>query len=127
MLPAPLRWRRRFCCTCCRHTEGGDWAIELEDFERSEQHYLPNTAVLVTRLFDRHGGAIEIIDFAPRHRANGRLFHPVMLARRVDPLSGSPRIRVAPAPTVRLRRPRRRAPPRAAITSAICSAIPCSG
>ncbi|HEY8682204.1 MAG TPA: glycoside hydrolase family 15 protein, partial [Rhodanobacter sp.] len=83
-----------FCALLSPRIDGGDWAIELEDFERSEQHYLPNTAVLVTRLHDRHGGAIEIVDFAPRHRSNGRLYHPVMLARRVSPLSGSPRIRV---------------------------------
>jgi GH15 family glucan-1,4-alpha-glucosidase len=83
-----------FCALLSPLIEGGDWAIELEDFERAEQHYLPNSAVLVTRLFDRHGGAIEIVDFAPRHRANGRLYHPVLLARRVSPISGSPRIRV---------------------------------
>ncbi len=83
-----------FCALLSPAIEGGDWAIELEDLERAEQFYLANTAVLVTRLFDRHGGAIEITDFAPRHRANGRLYHPVMLARRVAPISGSPRIRV---------------------------------
>lgn len=87
-----------FCSLMSPTTEGGDWAIELEDFERSEQHYLPNTAVLVTRMFDRHGGEIEVIDFAPRHRANGRLYHPISLARRVNPLSGSPRIRVVLRP-----------------------------
>ena len=83
-----------FCALLSPQAEGGDWAIELEDFDHAEQHYLPNTAVLVTRLFDRHGGAIEIVDFAPRHRSHGRIYHPVMLARRVSPLSGSPRIRV---------------------------------
>ena len=83
-----------FCALLSPQAEGGDWAIELEDFDHAEQHYLPNTAVLVTRLFDRHGGAIEVVDFAPRHRSHGRIYHPVMLARRVSPLSGSPRIRV---------------------------------
>ncbi len=83
-----------FCALLSPRTEGGDWAIELEDLERAEQHYLPNTAVLVTRLFDRHGGGIEIVDFAPRHRTKGRLYHPVLLARRVSPICGSPRIRV---------------------------------
>ncbi|MFS8137272.1 MAG: glycoside hydrolase family 15 protein [Thermomonas sp.] len=83
-----------FCSLLSPITEGGDWAIDIEDFLRAEQFYLDNTAVLVTRLFDRHGGAVEITDFAPRHRANGRLYHPVMLVRRVAPISGSPRIRV---------------------------------
>ncbi len=83
-----------FCALLSPVAEGGDWAIELEDFERAEQEYLKNTAVLVTRLYDHHGGAVEIVDFAPRSRSNGRLYHPVMLARRVSPISGSPRIRV---------------------------------
>ncbi len=87
-----------FCALLSPKNGGGDWAIELEDFEHSEQHYLPNTAVLVTRMYDHHGGVIEVIDFAPRHNLNGRLYHPVTLARRVNPLSGSPRIRVIMRP-----------------------------
>jgi GH15 family glucan-1,4-alpha-glucosidase len=83
-----------FCKLLSPISEGGDWTIELEDLDRAEQHYVPNTAVLVTRLFDTHGGAIEIVDFAPRTRANGRLYYPVMLARKVSPISGSPRVRV---------------------------------
>ena len=77
-----------------REQEGGDFAIELEDFERSEQAYLANTAILRTVLHDSHGGAVEIIDFAPRWREHGRLYRPVSIMRRVTPLSGSPRIRV---------------------------------
>jgi GH15 family glucan-1,4-alpha-glucosidase len=83
-----------FCALLSPNQDGGDWAIELEDFERAEQQYLPNTAVLVTKLYDRHGGGIEIVDFSPRYRTHGRLYYPVMLARRVRPLSGAPRIRV---------------------------------
>lgn len=83
-----------FCSLLSPATEGGDWTIELEDFDHVEQFYLANTAVLVTRLFDHHGGAIEITDFAPRHRLNGRFYHPEMLVRRVAPIAGSPRIRV---------------------------------
>ncbi|MEI7035882.1 glycoside hydrolase family 15 protein [Fulvimonas yonginensis] len=83
-----------FCALLQPRIEGGDWTIELQDCERAEQHYVPNTAVLVTRLHDRHGGAIEITDFAPRHRYHGRVYHPVMLVRRVVPLAGAPRIRV---------------------------------
>ena len=61
-----------------REHDGGDHSIELEDFDYSEQAYLHNTAVLRTVLHDRHGGAVEIIDFAPRWRENGRFFRPVM-------------------------------------------------
>ncbi|SKA08150.1 glycoside hydrolase family 15 protein [Novilysobacter spongiicola] len=73
---------------------GGDYAIELEDQAASEQQYLPNTAVLRTVLRDVHGGAIEIIDFAPRWHHFDRFYRPVMVIRQVRPLSGMPRIRI---------------------------------
>jgi GH15 family glucan-1,4-alpha-glucosidase len=90
-------------CSLLRPRAGPDgigfWRIELLDFERAEQEYLPNTPVLVTRLIDRHGGAVELTDFAPRFRQYGRMFCPIMLARRVRRLAGSPRIcvRLRPA------------------------------
>jgi GH15 family glucan-1,4-alpha-glucosidase len=87
-----------FCSLLSPTLPGGDWAIELEDLDHAEQFYLRNTAVLVTRLFDHHGGAIEITDFAPRYRTSGRLYHPEMLARRVAPIAGSPRVRVRMRP-----------------------------
>lgn len=77
---------------------GGDFAIELEDLADSEQHYLKNTAILRTVLRDHHGGAVEILDFAPRWRHNDRLYRPVSLIRRVRPLAGSPRIIVRARP-----------------------------
>jgi len=83
-----------FCALLSPHSGGGDWTIELQDFDHAEQHYIPNTAILVTRLFDSQGGAIEITDLAPRHRTFGRVYHPVLLARKIEPISGSPRIRV---------------------------------
>ncbi|MGE5384480.1 MAG: glycoside hydrolase family 15 protein [Betaproteobacteria bacterium] len=88
-------------CSLLRERQGnGDWgffAIDLADLERSEQHYDDNTAVLITRLYDRHGGGVEITDFAPRFGQYGRMFRPMTLVRRIARLSGSPRI------TIRLR------------------------
>ena len=85
-------------CSLLRNTDDyGFFAIDLADCERTEQHYLENTAVLVTRLHDCHGGAIEITDFAPRFGQYGRMFRPMMLIRRIKRLSGSPRL------TLRLR------------------------
>jgi GH15 family glucan-1,4-alpha-glucosidase len=81
-----------------RQHPGGDFAIELEDFERAEQAYVPNTAVLRTVLHDSRGGAVEILDFAPRWRQNARFYRPVALVRRVTPLAGAPRIRVRARP-----------------------------
>jgi len=81
-----------------REHEGGDLAIELEDFERSEQEYVTNTAVLRTVLHDRHGGAVEVLDFAPRWKQNGRIYRPVSIVRRVRPLAGTPRVRIRARP-----------------------------
>ena len=71
---------------------GGDFAVELEDLADSCQAYLPNTAILRTVLRDRHGGEVEVIDFAPRYRNHGRFYRPASLIRRIRPLSGTPRI-----------------------------------
>jgi len=86
-----------FCSLLRDSVDYGFFAIELAECERHEQHYLENTAILVTRLYDSHGGEIEIVDFAPRFGQYGRLFRPMMLVRRVRRIAGSPRL------TVRLR------------------------
>jgi GH15 family glucan-1,4-alpha-glucosidase len=72
----------------------GLFEIELHDLERTEQGYWRNSAVLETRLYDRTGGAIAIIDFAPRFVQYGRIFRPISLVRRVRPIAGSPRVAV---------------------------------
>ena len=79
--------------------EAGFFDVELEGCATSEQHYLPNSAVLVTTLHDRNGGAIEITDLAPRFVKSGRIYRPLMLVRQVRPLSGDPRIRIRVRPT----------------------------
>ncbi|HTY02423.1 MAG TPA: glycoside hydrolase family 15 protein [Rhodocyclaceae bacterium] len=83
-----------FCALLREDDTLGVFAIELADFDRAEQGYLDNTAILQTRLYDRHGGSIEITDFAPRFGQYGRLFRPMALVRRVRRLTGSPRITV---------------------------------
>ena len=47
-----------FCDPLSPGLGGGDWAVELEDVERFGQHDLSNTATLVMRVFDRHGGVL---------------------------------------------------------------------
>lgn len=79
--------------------EAGFFDIALIGYERSEQEYVPNTAVLRTRLYDASGNAIEITDFAPRFKLFGRMFRPQMLVRRVRPIQGHPVIRVRLRPT----------------------------
>jgi pentatricopeptide repeat protein len=73
-------------------------SIELEGFVSAEQHYLQNSAVLVTTLRAEDGSAIEITDFAPRYRQWDRLYHPVMFIRRIRPLAGVPRITIRVRP-----------------------------
>jgi len=76
----------------------GFYAIELLDRVRVEQHYIHNTPVLVTRMFDSAGGAIEITDLAPRFEHHGRIYCPMMIVRRVRRIAGHPRIRVRVRP-----------------------------
>ena len=81
-----------FCSLLRTDDELGVFAVDIADFDRAEQHYLENTAILVTRLFDRNGGGVEITDFAPRFRLHGRMFRPMMLVRRLRRIGGSPRL-----------------------------------
>jgi hypothetical protein len=85
----------------------GFLAIELDGVVRTEQEYLHSTPILITRLYNANGGAVEITDFAPRFRQFGRLFCPGQLIRSVKPLGGSPlvRVRLRPASGYGKRRP----------------------
>jgi GH15 family glucan-1,4-alpha-glucosidase len=85
----------------------GVFAVELVDGTRQEQEYLPNTPILVTRLFDGTGGGVEVTDFAPRFRQFGRLFCPMMLVRRIRRIAGNPRVRIRLRPTYGYGRARR--------------------
>lgn len=61
---------------------------------KSEQRYLDNTNILITELEDQNGAKFRITDFCPRFEQYGRMFRPLMLIRIVEPLSGTPMIRV---------------------------------
>jgi pentatricopeptide repeat protein len=77
----------------------GYFDIELQDLSQTEQAYVENTAILTTTLTDSAGGAIRIIDYAPRYLQYGRSFHPIMVVRHITPVAGAPalRIRLRPA------------------------------
>ena len=72
----------------------GFWEIDLEGCVETEQGYIRNTPILVTRHRDDAGNAIEVTDFCPRHFRHGRMYRPVAFVRIVQPTAGSPRIRV---------------------------------
>jgi GH15 family glucan-1,4-alpha-glucosidase len=75
-------------------SEAGFFDILIDDFARSEQHYLHNTAILVTTLYDSSGAALELVDFAPRFKRLDRIFRPVLMVRQVRAVIGYPRIRI---------------------------------
>jgi GH15 family glucan-1,4-alpha-glucosidase len=88
-------------CSLLQHPGRGDFgyfAIELEEFSRAEQEYVPNTPVLLTRLHDAHGAIVEITDVAPRFERFGRMFCPMTLVRSVRAVEGLPRIRIRARP-----------------------------
>ena len=72
----------------------GVWRIELVGQTSATQEYLRNTPILKTRLEAEDGSAVEILDFCPRHRRDGRMYRPVAFLRIVRPVAGSPRISV---------------------------------
>ena len=79
--------------------EHGFWDIELAGLKQVSQAYIDNTPVLRTVLTAEDGAAVEIIDFAPRHRKHSRTYRPLAFARIVRPLHGAPRIRVRLRPS----------------------------
>jgi GH15 family glucan-1,4-alpha-glucosidase len=79
--------------------EGGAFVIGAADGSPGVQRYLPNTNVLETR-FETKDGAFRVLDFAPRFQLFERTFRPTKLVRIVEPLKGTPRIRVACTPVL---------------------------
>lgn len=74
--------------------DGGYFSIESVGVEKGQQSYLPNTPVLTTQITCRDGSAFKITDFAPRFYQHGRIYRPIALYRVVEPVAGSPSIRV---------------------------------
>jgi len=78
---------------------GGSFTIGSADGKPGTLRYLPNTNVLETR-FDSANGSFRTLDFAPRFVQFDRSFRPTKLVRIVEPLSGTPRIRVCCDPVL---------------------------
>src|SRR5687767_2734025 len=76
---------------------GGSFRIGPADAGAGAQRYLPNSNVLETH-FEGPDGSFRVLDFAPRFLEHGRLFRPTQLFRIVEPLDGTPRIRVCCEP-----------------------------
>jgi len=72
---------------------GGRFGVRPLDGTAGEQRYVENTNVLETT-FRTHDGSFRIVDFAPRFLQYGRVFHPTQLLRLVEPIEGTPHVRV---------------------------------
>ncbi|MCC6747459.1 MAG: glycoside hydrolase family 15 protein [Deltaproteobacteria bacterium] len=72
---------------------GGTFSIGPADGATGTQRYLTNTNILETK-FSGPDGEFRVLDFAPRFVEHQRSFRPTKLVRVVEPLSGTPRIRV---------------------------------
>jgi GH15 family glucan-1,4-alpha-glucosidase len=72
---------------------GGCFAVTASDGVRGTQRYLENTNVLETT-FRGETGTFRVLDFAPRFLLYDRVFRPTQLFRIVEPLEGTPRVRV---------------------------------
>ncbi|MFN2377482.1 MAG: glycoside hydrolase family 15 protein [Candidatus Binatia bacterium] len=79
--------------------DGGAFTICAADGSEGVQRYLPNTNVLETR-FASPDGAFRVLDLAPRFALFERSFRPTKLVRIVEPLQGTPRIRVRCEPVL---------------------------
>lgn len=74
--------------------KGGTFRIKpSSDNYTSTQEYIENTNVLETT-FDSGYAKFKITDFAPRFEQMERTYKPTMLIRKIEPLVGTPRIKV---------------------------------
>jgi GH15 family glucan-1,4-alpha-glucosidase len=71
----------------------GQFLVGPADGEPGEQRYVDNTNVLDT-IFRTRGGTVRVRDFVPRFVQYDRPFRPTQILRIVEPLEGTPRIRV---------------------------------
>ncbi|MBL8689779.1 MAG: glycoside hydrolase family 15 protein [Rhodospirillaceae bacterium] len=83
-----------FCNLLAGNADWGFADVDLADRVECKRSYLRNTAMLETLLTDQSGAQVRITDFAPRFRNHRRTFRPIMLIRRIEPVSGRARIRL---------------------------------
>jgi GH15 family glucan-1,4-alpha-glucosidase len=79
--------------------ESGFMDLVVDGLDRVDQCYLRNTAVLETRLHTKSGESLRILDFAPRFLMFERNFRPPLIVRRIEPVSGNPRVTLRIRPT----------------------------
>ena len=73
--------------------KGGEFSIRPEGEYSVKQYYRENTNVLCTEV-TAASGVYRITDCAPRFVLHDRHMKPLMLVRKIEPMSGVPRIKV---------------------------------
>ena len=80
--------------------EGGFFDVSIDNLAKSEQKYIPSSAVLITTLVSASGDVLQVKDFAPRYcLASDVVSRPSQLVRIVTRIRGDPvaTIRVRPS------------------------------
>src|SRR5690606_26217932 len=74
--------------------KGGEFTIlpESKHFEAT-QSYLENTNILET-IIQAGDARYKVTDFAPRFKNYERYYRPLMLIRKIQPISGFPKIKI---------------------------------
>ena len=93
VLPAPLRLGARLLDPARRRRRRAVPRGARPAANTACSAIVENTNVLETT-FETTGGAFRVLDFAPRFVQYDRIFRPTQLLRIVEPLAGTPRIRV---------------------------------
>ncbi len=88
-----------FCRLLSGPEDKGFCDVVLEGQVSATSSYVRNTCILETVLVASNGASVKVTDFAPRFPRYGRSFHPTQLIRRIEPLSGLPRIVCRVRPT----------------------------
>ena len=73
--------------------KGGEFSIKPDGKFESDQYYIENTNLLCTEVTCSEG-KYKVTDFAPRFFQFDRYYRPLMLFRKIEPISGHPRVRV---------------------------------
>ncbi|OGI43863.1 MAG: hypothetical protein A2150_02430 [Candidatus Muproteobacteria bacterium RBG_16_64_11] len=79
--------------------DGGRFLVGTPDGADGQQRYLDNTNVLET-VFRTANGSFRVLDFAPRLVQYERVFCPTQLFRIIEPIEGSPLVRVLCEPRI---------------------------
>ncbi|WP_119845565.1 glycoside hydrolase family 15 protein [Reichenbachiella sp. MSK19-1] len=74
--------------------KGGEFSVLPVDGKfNSKQYYIENTNILCTEM-ECASGKYRVTDYAPRFEQHERHYKPLMLIRKIEPISGHPVIKV---------------------------------